>query len=74
MPDEICCTCHALSYEAFERARAGGAHNVKTGFRFLGCTPKCAECIPRVRKVLGGETAQPTTETPYRGLLPTQSS
>jgi len=65
MRDAICCTCHALSVQAFECARAAGAQNVKTGFQFLGCTPKCAKCVPRVRKLLSGEAARQTIETPH---------
>jgi bacterioferritin-associated ferredoxin len=52
MSERVSCTCHAIDIETFRAACAGGAHNVKTCFKAIGCLPKCNNCIPMVRSVL----------------------
>ncbi|MBL1379500.1 (2Fe-2S)-binding protein [Zobellella iuensis] len=70
MTERTHCTCHDLDIEAFRGACGAGAHNVKTCFKHLGCLPKCANCVPMVRKVLGEHAAgQPPQGAPTGSLF-----
>jgi bacterioferritin-associated ferredoxin len=46
------CTCHDISEARFRAACAAGADSVKACFKHIGCMPKCANCVPMIRKVL----------------------
>jgi bacterioferritin-associated ferredoxin len=59
MVERTRCTCHGIEIEAFRRACAGGAHSVKACFQAVGCLPRCAACVPMVRKVLDDCVGRP---------------
>jgi bacterioferritin-associated ferredoxin len=46
------CTCHDIDVADFRAARDAGAATVKECFRKIGRMPKCANCVPMIRKVL----------------------
>lgn len=46
------CTCHDVGEAAFREACAAGADSVKACFKHIGRMPKCANCVPMIRKVL----------------------
>ena len=53
------CTCHDIDEATFRAACAAGAETVKACFKHIGRLPKCANCVPMIRKVLR-ETNPPT--------------
>jgi bacterioferritin-associated ferredoxin len=50
----ILCVCNALrENQVREAARSSGSKCPKSAYAALGCRPKCGQCLPHARALLG---------------------
>ncbi|MEX2493505.1 MAG: (2Fe-2S)-binding protein [Nitrospirales bacterium] len=68
------CSCHDLEADDFRNAAMAGAGTVKACFRYHGYLPRCAKCIPLVKRILNeAESDRTTCYDPTHPLLSKES-